>query len=157
MNYPACLNEDTQRGRISLGVVVAFPKMEAMVTFDLWPLTHLCFVLFLLFYYSYIFFFGGGGFMLSECYEFGCVYSKRVRFLWDHNHSTWHCFSPQMCQYREAFKTFYLSKHSGRRLQWQPSLGHCVLKASFPHVSVTYVGWWTDNGQTDRQCIDFVW
>jgi len=38
-----------------------------------------------------------------------------------------------MCQYREAFKTFYLSKHSGRRLQWQPSLGHCVLKASFPH------------------------
>jgi len=40
---------------------------------------------------------------------------------------------PEMCQYREAFKTFYLSKHSGRRLQWQPSLGHCVLKASFPH------------------------
>jgi len=22
------------------------------------------------------------------------------------------------------------------RLQWQPSLGHCVLKASFPHVSI---------------------
>ena len=44
-----------------------------------------------------------------------------------------------MVQYMEAFKTFYLSKHSGRRLQWQPSLGHCVLKASFPNVSSTDV------------------
>jgi cullin-4 len=38
-----------------------------------------------------------------------------------------------MVQYLEAFKLFYLSKHSGRKLQWQPSLGHCVLKACFPH------------------------
>ena len=58
---------------------------------------------------------------------------------------TWVCViflrvPSQMVQYMEAFKTFYLSKHSGRRLQWQPSLGHCVLKASFPHVSST------DNG-----------
>lgn len=37
-----------------------------------------------------------------------------------------------MVQYLEAFKLFYLSKHSGRKLQWQPSLGHCVLKACFP-------------------------
>ena len=29
------------------------------------------------------------------------------------------------------FKDFYLSKHSGRRLMWQNSLGHCVLKAEF--------------------------
>ena len=40
-----------------------------------------------------------------------------------------------MVQYLEAFKTFYLSKHSGRRLQWQPSLGLCVVKACFPQVS----------------------
>lgn len=38
-----------------------------------------------------------------------------------------------MVQYLEAFKLFYLSKHSGRKLQWQPSLGHCVLKACFTH------------------------
>lgn len=37
----------------------------------------------------------------------------------------------QMVQYLEAFKLFYLSKHSGRKLQWQPSLGSCVLKACF--------------------------
>jgi cullin-4 len=39
---------------------------------------------------------------------------------------------PQMAQYQEHFQNFYLSKHSGRRLHWQNSLGHCVLKASFP-------------------------
>ncbi|RUS21786.1 hypothetical protein BC937DRAFT_91460 [Endogone sp. FLAS-F59071] len=39
----------------------------------------------------------------------------------------------QMAQYQEIFKNFYLSKHSGRRLMWQNSLGTCVLKASFPN------------------------
>ncbi|XP_024391521.1 cullin-4 [Physcomitrium patens] len=34
--------------------------------------------------------------------------------------------------YQDIFKEFYLSKHSGRRLMWQNSLGHCVLKANFP-------------------------
>ncbi|CAM6082064.1 unnamed protein product [Calypogeia fissa] len=33
--------------------------------------------------------------------------------------------------YQDIFKEFYLSKHSGRRLMWQNSLGHCVLKANF--------------------------
>ena len=36
-----------------------------------------------------------------------------------------------MSQYLENFKKFYLGKHSGRKLQWQPSLGHCVLKTAF--------------------------
>uniref|UniRef100_A0A915HMC9 Cullin-4 n=1 Tax=Romanomermis culicivorax TaxID=13658 RepID=A0A915HMC9_ROMCU len=36
-----------------------------------------------------------------------------------------------MTEYLEAFKKFYLSKHSGRKLQWQPSLGHCLVKARF--------------------------
>ncbi|XP_077987604.1 cullin-4A-like [Glandiceps talaboti] len=50
----------------------------------------------------------------------------------------WPTYSPmevhlpdEMIQYQEIFKNFYLSKHSGRKLQWQPNLGHCVLKASF--------------------------
>ncbi|XP_078436854.1 cullin4 isoform X2 [Wolffia australiana] len=34
--------------------------------------------------------------------------------------------------YQDIFKEFYLSKHSGRRLMWQNSLGHCVLKGHFP-------------------------
>nr|XP_004233125.1 cullin-4 [Solanum lycopersicum] len=34
--------------------------------------------------------------------------------------------------YQDIFKEFYLNKYSGRRLMWQNSLGHCVLKAEFP-------------------------
>lgn len=37
-----------------------------------------------------------------------------------------------MLQYREVFKKFYLAKHSGRNLQWQPNLGTILLKANFP-------------------------
>ncbi|KAF5799926.1 putative cullin [Helianthus annuus] len=39
-----------------------------------------------------------------------------------------------LCQYwhkTDIFKEFYLSKYSGRRLMWQNSLGHCILKAEF--------------------------
>lgn len=37
----------------------------------------------------------------------------------------------EMVHYQDIFKEFYLSKHSGRKLQWQPTLGHCVLRALF--------------------------
>ncbi|KAJ8930871.1 hypothetical protein NQ314_016291 [Rhamnusium bicolor] len=37
----------------------------------------------------------------------------------------------QMVKFQDIFKDFYLSKHSGRKLQWQPTLGYCVLKATF--------------------------
>ncbi|XP_072440829.1 cullin-4A-like [Chiloscyllium punctatum] len=37
----------------------------------------------------------------------------------------------EMIKLQEVFKTFYLGKHSGRKLQWQPTLGHSVLKAEF--------------------------
>lgn len=37
----------------------------------------------------------------------------------------------EMVQYQEMFNKFYLGKHGGRKLQWQPTLGHCVLKATF--------------------------
>lgn len=39
-----------------------------------------------------------------------------------------------MVKLQEIFKTFYLGKHSGRKLQWQSTLGHCVLKAEFKEV-----------------------
>lgn len=39
---------------------------------------------------------------------------------------------PEMVAYQDIFSKFYMSKYTGRKLQWQPSLGHCVLKASFP-------------------------
>ncbi|XP_074846793.1 cullin-4A isoform X1 [Carettochelys insculpta] len=38
---------------------------------------------------------------------------------------------PEMVKLQEVFKTFYLGKHSGRKLQWQTTLGHAVLKAEF--------------------------
>lgn len=41
-----------------------------------------------------------------------------------------------MVKLQEIFKTFYLGKHSGRKLQWQSTLGHCVLKAEFKEVSL---------------------
>ncbi|XP_061743611.1 cullin-4A [Nerophis ophidion] len=37
----------------------------------------------------------------------------------------------EMVKLQEVFKLFYLGKHSGRKLQWQPTLGHSVLKAEF--------------------------
>lgn len=40
----------------------------------------------------------------------------------------------EMVQYQEIFNKFYLGKHSGRKLQWQPTLGQCMLKAVFDHV-----------------------
>ncbi|KAG8322193.1 Cullin-4A [Homalodisca vitripennis] len=37
----------------------------------------------------------------------------------------------EMVQYQDHFNKFYLGKHNGRKLQWQPTLGHCVLRAEF--------------------------
>ena len=42
---------------------------------------------------------------------------------------------PVMQRLQHLFTSFYLAKHSGRKLQWQPNLGHCVLKAYFVGVS----------------------
>lgn len=36
-----------------------------------------------------------------------------------------------MVRLLEVFNKFYISKHSGRKLTWQPTLGHCVLRAQF--------------------------
>ena len=36
-----------------------------------------------------------------------------------------------LVKYQEIFAKFYHGKYSGRKLQWQPNLGHAVLKASF--------------------------
>ncbi|GAB4829360.1 hypothetical protein Ancab_019031 [Ancistrocladus abbreviatus] len=38
----------------------------------------------------------------------------------------------ELTLYQDIFKSFYLSKYHGRRLMWQNSLGHCVLKVDFP-------------------------
>ncbi|UJR09956.1 hypothetical protein I4U23_014180 [Adineta vaga] len=34
----------------------------------------------------------------------------------------------EFCRLQEIFTKFYLSKHTGRKLQWQHSLDHCLLK-----------------------------
>lgn len=41
----------------------------------------------------------------------------------------------QLVKPQQVFNKFYLAKHSGRKLQWQPTLGNCVLKARFDGVS----------------------
>ncbi|KAG8229663.1 hypothetical protein J437_LFUL008596 [Ladona fulva] len=38
----------------------------------------------------------------------------------------------EMVHHQDIFNKFYLGKHGGRKLQWQPTLGHCVLRAVFP-------------------------
>jgi cullin-4 len=38
---------------------------------------------------------------------------------------------PDLVKYQDIFAKFYHAKYSGRKLQWQPNLGHAVLKASF--------------------------
>lgn len=37
-----------------------------------------------------------------------------------------------LMEYQETFKSFYLTKHSGRKLSWQHSDGSCTVYASFP-------------------------
>ncbi|CAG8782449.1 12692_t:CDS:10, partial [Racocetra persica] len=39
---------------------------------------------------------------------------------------------PNVVQCQQIFRDFYLSKHNGRSLKWQNSLGHCMLAAEFP-------------------------
>lgn len=41
---------------------------------------------------------------------------------------------PQFINPQQIFNKFYLEKHSGRKLQWQPTLGNCVLRAQFEAV-----------------------
>ncbi|CAG0921051.1 unnamed protein product [Notodromas monacha] len=41
----------------------------------------------------------------------------------------------EMVILQDVFTKFYLGKHSGRKLQWQPALGQCLLRASFPQGS----------------------
>ncbi|XP_030031725.1 cullin-4A isoform X2 [Manduca sexta] len=44
---------------------------------------------------------------------------------------------PSLTRAQDHFAKFYLGKHSGRKLQWQPTLGHCVLRAHFPQSKAT--------------------
>ncbi|XP_050344991.1 cullin-4A isoform X2 [Nymphalis io] len=37
----------------------------------------------------------------------------------------------ELTRHQDHFAKFYLAKHSGRKLQWQATLGHCVLRAHF--------------------------
>lgn len=58
-------------------------------------------------------------------------------------YTMWRSVTPvifvQMVRLQEIFKTFYLGKHSGRKLQWQSTLGHCVLKAEFKEVITLFI------------------
>ncbi|XP_050500268.1 cullin-4B-like [Diabrotica virgifera virgifera] len=40
-------------------------------------------------------------------------------------------FPEQFTKFQDTFNNYYLSRYSGRKLQWQPALHHCILKATF--------------------------
>ena len=57
----------------------------------------------------------------------------------------------EMVALQHTFGGFYLGKHSGRKLQWQPSLGHCVLKGWFKRgLKELQVSWC----KIDSYCIE---
>ncbi|CAH1185025.1 unnamed protein product [Phyllotreta striolata] len=37
----------------------------------------------------------------------------------------------ELVNYQAIFQKFYSTNHNGRKLVWQPNLGHCIVKASF--------------------------
>ena len=39
---------------------------------------------------------------------------------------------PELVSHQEHFKSYYALKYQGRRLMWQYSLAHCIVKAYFP-------------------------
>ncbi|KAF5292602.1 hypothetical protein FQA39_LY13935 [Lamprigera yunnana] len=48
------------------------------------------------------------------------------------NYPTYNVNLPQeMAFYQNIFLKFYTTSHSGRKLIWQPNLGHCIVKAYF--------------------------
>lgn len=70
---------------------------------------------------------------LSNAYEYKIDLTVNVLSM-----AYWPTYQPmevtvptEMAKYQEVFKKFYDGKYSGRKLQWQPNLGHCVLKATF--------------------------
>ncbi|KAI0359841.1 Cullin-domain-containing protein [Trametes cingulata] len=51
---------------------------------------------------------------------------------WPMSHSAASCtFPAQLINASKAFERFYLSRHSGRRLTWQPSLGNADVRVKF--------------------------
>jgi cullin 3 len=53
------------------------------------------------------------------------------------NHSLSSCIPPpQMAEACKSFERFYLSRHSGRRLTWQYSLGNAHVNVKFTSKSV---------------------
>lgn len=40
-------------------------------------------------------------------------------------------FAPEMVKACKSYEAFYLSRHSGRRLTWQPSLGNADVRVRF--------------------------
>nr|CAH7737118.1 unnamed protein product [Callosobruchus chinensis] len=48
------------------------------------------------------------------------------------NYSTYNVnLPPELGDYQAMFQKFYSSSHNGRKLVWQPDLGHCIVKATF--------------------------
>ena len=77
----------------------------------------------------------------KEKSEFGVDMNVNILTMgyWPNYNPTEVATPPLLLKLQDLFQTFYLAKHSGRKLQWQPNLGHCVLRARFASVSKTKI------------------
>lgn len=51
---------------------------------------------------------------------------------WPMSHTAAPCVFPEeLIKASKSFERFYLSRHSGRRLTWQPSLGNADVRVTF--------------------------
>ncbi|KAG5644385.1 hypothetical protein DXG03_008613 [Asterophora parasitica] len=56
---------------------------------------------------------------------------------WPMSHSASPCtFTPELIKTCKSFEQFYLSRHSGRRLTWQPSLGNADVRVAFNAANI---------------------
>ncbi|KAG5638768.1 pre-tRNA nuclear export protein [Sphagnurus paluster] len=56
---------------------------------------------------------------------------------WPMSHTPSACtFTPDMTKACKSFEQFYLSRHSGRRLTWQPSLGNADVRVAFTAAKI---------------------
>ncbi|KAI9868669.1 MAG: Cullin-3 [Trichoglossum hirsutum] len=51
---------------------------------------------------------------------------------WDSTAKATCIFPPEIERIKAGFENFYLSKHTGRRLTWQPNMGTADIRATFP-------------------------
>ena len=83
--------------------------------------------------------------LLVHAFQFECVERQIERTLHVNvlSQSWWPTYPEKqvilpeaMVHALESFKEFWLKKQSGRKIMWRHALGHCIVSADFPKVSL---------------------